>query len=85
MSIAPARIAGYSTQGQLIAEKNYANLTVIDKDKSWIVNREKLQSQSKNTPFNGYELPAVVTDVFHNGVQVLKDGAVVSRGNLAND
>jgi dihydroorotase len=85
MSIAPARIAGYSTQGQLIAEKNYANFTIIDTDRSWIVNRDKLQSQSKNTPFNGYELPAVVTDVFHNGVQVLKDGAVVSRGNLAND
>ena len=85
MSIAPARIAGYSTQGQLIAEKNHANFTIIDTDRSWIVNREKLQSQSKNTPFNGYELPAVVTDVFHNGVQVLKDGAVVSRGSLAND
>jgi len=85
MSIAPARIAGYSTQGQLIAEKNHANLTIIDTDRSWIVNRDKLQSQSKNTPFNGYELPAVVTDVFHNGVQVLKDGTVVSRGNLAND
>jgi dihydroorotase len=85
MSIAPARIAGYSTQGQLIAEKNHANFTIIDTDRSWIVNRDKLQSQSKNTPFNGYELPAVVTDVFHNGVQVLKDGAVVSRGSLAND
>jgi len=85
MSIAPARIAGYSTQGQLIAEKNYANFTIIDTDKSWIVNRDKLQSQSKNTPFNGYELPAVVTDVFHNGVQVLKDGTVISSGNLAND
>lgn len=85
MSIAPARIAGYSTQGQLIAEKNHANFTIIYTDRSWIVNRDKLQSQSKNTPFNGYELPAVVTDVFHNGVQVLKDGAVVSRGNLAND
>ena len=85
MSIAPARIAGYSTQGQLIAEKNHANFAIIDTDRSWIVNRDKLQSQSKNTPFNGYELPAVVTDVFHNGVQVLKDGAVVSRGNLAND
>jgi len=85
MSIAPARIAGYSTQGQLIEEKNHANLTIIDKDKSWIVNRDKLQSQSKNTPFNGYELPAVVTDVFHNGVQVLKDGTVISSGNLTND
>ena len=85
MSIAPAKIAGYPTQGKLIAEKNYANLTIIDTDKSWIVNREKLQSQSKNTPFNGYELPAVVTDVFHNGVQVLKDGQVISSGNLAND
>jgi dihydroorotase len=85
MSIAPARIAGYSTQGQLIAEKNHANFTIIDTDRSWIVNRDKLQSQSKNTPFNGYELPAVVTDVFHNGVQVLKDGTVISSGNLAND
>ena len=85
MSIAPAKIAGYPTQGQLIAEKNYANLTIIDTDKSWIVNREKLQSQSKNTPFNGYELPAVVTDVFHNGVQVLKDEQVISSGNLTND
>jgi dihydroorotase len=85
MSIAPAKIAGYPTQGQLIAEKNYANFTIIDTDKSWIVNREKLQSQSKNTPFNGYELPAVVTDVFHNGVQVLKDGQVISSGNLTND
>jgi dihydroorotase len=85
MSIAPAKIAGYPTQGQLIAEKNYANLTIIDTDKSWIVDREKLQSQSKNTPFNGYELPAVVTDVFHNGVQVLKDGQVIGSGNLTND
>ena len=85
MSIAPARIAGYSTQGQLIAEKNHANFTMVDTDKSWIVNRDKLQSQSKNTPFNGYELPAVVTDVFHNGVQVLKDGTVISSGNLTND
>ena len=85
MSIAPARIAGYSTQGQLIAEKNHANFTIVDTDKSWIVNRDKLQSQSKNTPFNGYELPAVVTDVFHNGVQVLKDGQVISSGNLTND
>ena len=85
MSIAPARIAGYSTQGQLIAEKNHANFTIIDTDRSWIVNRDKLQSQSKNTPFNGYELPAVVTDVFHNGVQVLKDGTVISSGNLTND
>lgn len=85
MSIAPARIAGYSTQGQLIAEKNHANFTIVDTDRSWIVNRDKLQSQSKNTPFNGYELPAVVTDVFHNGVQVLKDGTVISSGNLTND
>ena len=85
MSIAPARIAGYSTQGQLIAEKNHANFTIIDTDRSWIVNRDKLQSQSKNTPFNGYELPAVVTDVFHNGVQVLKDGTVISSENLTND
>jgi dihydroorotase-like cyclic amidohydrolase len=36
-------------------------------------------SKSKNTPFNGMELPAVITDVFHNGEHVFKESLVISR------
>lgn len=82
MSVAPARIAGYKTQGNVIAVGSTANFTLIDTEKSWVVSKNNLKSKSKNTPFNGMELPAVVTDVFYNGNQVFKDSELVE--DLAN-
>lgn len=82
MSVAPARIAGYKTQGNVIAVGSTANFTLIDTEKSWVVSKNNLKSKSKNTPFNGMELPAVVTDVFYNGNQVFKDCELVE--DLAN-
>jgi dihydroorotase len=84
MSIAPARIAGYMYQGNEIAVGNPANLILVDVEKSWRVDRKKLKSKSKNTPFHGMELPGVITEVFHNGKQVLQQSQVIenkSRGN----
>lgn len=85
MSVAPARIAGYQNQGNEIAVGKAANLTLIDVDKTWRVDREKLISKSKNTPFNGMELPGVVTDVFHNGEHVLKESKVVERKSESHE
>jgi dihydroorotase len=79
MSVSPARIAGYEKQGNEIAVGKSANLILIDVDKTWRVDREKFMSKSKNTPFNGMELPAVITDVFHNGEHVFKESLVISR------
>jgi dihydroorotase len=79
MSVSPARIAGYEKQGNEIAVGKSANLILIDVDKTWRVDREKFMSKSKNTPFNGMELPAVITDVFHNGEHVFKESHVISR------
>ena len=82
LSTAPARIGGYSRQGQNLAIGAQANLTVIDPTSSWIVDRDLVASKSRNTPFHGYELPGVVTHTFFNGFPTLINGvlAQVSEG-----
>jgi dihydroorotase len=85
MSVAPARIAGYANQGNEIAVGKSANLILIDVEKSWRVDRDKLKSKSKNTPFNGMEMPSVITDVFHNGEHVLQDSQVVEKKSESNE
>lgn len=82
MSIAPAKIAGYERHGQQIKVGSAANLTIIDTSVNWIVDRNRLASKSKNTPFEGMQLPTQVSHTFLNGRQVLKDGAIVIGGAL---
>jgi dihydroorotase len=82
MSIAPAKIAGYARHGQVIKVGSAANLTVIDTTAKWIVDRNRLASKSKNTPFEGMELPAQVLHTFLNGKQVLNGGAIVNGGSV---
>lgn len=81
MSITPAKIAGYSKHGNQIATGSQANLTIIDTDKTWIVDRNRLNSKSKNTPFDGMKLPSPVIHTFLNGKQVLNGGLVVNGGS----
>ena len=85
MSAAPARIAGYKNQGNEIAVGKSANLILVDVEKSWNVDRDKLKSKSKNTPFNGMQLPSVITDVFHNGDHVLQASQVVEMKSENNE
>ena len=85
MSAAPARIAGYKNQGNEIAVGKSANLILVDVEKSWNVDRDKLKSKSKNTPFNGMQLPSVITDVFHNGDHVLQASQVVEMKSKNNE
>ena len=81
MSITPAKIAGYSKHGNQIVKGSQANLTIIDTDKTWIVDRNRLSSKSKNTPFDGMKLPSQVIHTFLNGKQVLNDGLIVNGGS----
>ena len=81
MSTKPAQIAGYANQGRNLAVGAPANLFLLDPAAKWQVRRDRLNSKSKNTPFDGMELPAVITDVFYNGVQTIQDSKVVSRSN----
>jgi dihydroorotase len=85
MSIAPAKIAGYATQGREIAVGMPANFILLDPEQTWTVDKNKLKSKSKNTPFNGLQLPVVVTDVFHNGDHVMKNGEILDMRAGRND
>ena len=80
MSVKPAQIAGYKQQGQVIAENAAANLILVDTASSWQVERNNLKSKSKNTPFDGMNLPAVISDVIYNGKLVLSN-RMIANGN----
>jgi dihydroorotase len=79
MSTKPAQIAGYANQGRNLAVGAPANLLLLDPSAKWQVRRDRLNSKSKNTPFDGMELPAVITDVFYNGVQTVSDSKVIKQ------
>ncbi len=76
-SMTPAKIAGYSEQGNDLSVGKFANITVLNFDKRWIVDKNVSMSKSKNTPFHGMELPGVVTDVFFKGKAVLRNEKVI--------
>ena len=78
MSTKPAQIAGYKQQGQLIAEKTPANLILVDTGASWQVERHNLKSKSKNTPFNGMNLPGVISEVIYSGKLVFSNRLIVN-------
>jgi dihydroorotase len=54
MTVNPARIIGLPQEG--IVPGARADLTVIDPDYRWLVDREKFTSKGKNTPFHGWSL-----------------------------
>lgn len=83
LSTAPARIAGYLEQGRNLQVGSKANLTVINPSATWIVDRDLVASNSRNTPFHGYELPGVVSHTFFNGVATLINGVILPVDEIA--
>jgi dihydroorotase len=82
MSIAPARIGGYSEHGQPLVVGGIANLVVVNPKKTWTVDRDLVLSRSSNTPYHGYELPGVITHTFFKGRASLLNGNVMQLGSL---
>ena len=82
MSIAPAKIAGSSRHGQNLSVGVAANLTIINTTANWVVDRNRLASKSKNTPFEGMQMPSQVVHTFLNGRQVLSNGEIVNGGAI---
>jgi dihydroorotase len=77
MSVAPARIAGYIDHGREIAVGAPAHLTVINPKASYRVDRDQLQSKSRNTPFHGMQFSARVVATFFHGQAVYQEGTSV--------
>ena len=77
MSVAPARIAGYVDHGREVTVGAPAHLTVINPKASYRVDRDQLQSKSRNTPFHGMEFSARVVATFFHGQAVFQEGKSV--------
>ncbi|MFD9737529.1 dihydroorotase [Umezawaea sp. NPDC059074] len=67
MSERPAEIAGLPDQGRPIAVGEPATLVLVDPDATWTVRGAELASVAGNTPFEGMELPGVVTATLLRG------------------
>jgi dihydroorotase len=73
MSTNPAKIGRYSRQGGAVTAGSPANLTLVNPKSAWQVDREKMSSKSKNTPFHGTALTAKVIHTIYEGVFVVKN------------
>jgi dihydroorotase len=67
MSTKPAQVAGYHNQGTALEKGKTANLTLFAPNKSWKVDRDRVASKSRNTPFHGHEFSGSISATFFKG------------------
>jgi dihydroorotase len=77
MSSSPARIANYADHGQPIARGSKANLVLVNPNKSWKVDKDRVVSKSRNTPFHSLEFSASVVATIFNGNATLLNSELV--------
>jgi dihydroorotase len=74
MSARPAAISGLAGHGRTIAEGEPANLVLLDPAYRGTVNPAGFASRSRNTPYEGRELPGRVFATFLRGHATVMDG-----------
>jgi dihydroorotase len=75
MSIGPANVLGIAKGGLGIGDD--ADVIIVDSDALLEVDPSKFESKSINTPYAGWTLKGVVTDVFSMGKPVIKDKVLI--------
>lgn len=73
MSTAPAKILGLNAGRICVGAP--ADIALVDLDKQWAVDENKLHGKSKNTPFKGRTLCGKVKQTFLSGKSVFEDKA----------
>lgn len=76
LSINPAAIGSYKDHGSTLTPGSVAHITIVDPEKRWRVDRDLMQSRSKNTPYHGMEMRGMARDVIYAGSVVLRNGEV---------
>ncbi|MFI8964436.1 dihydroorotase [Streptomyces sp. NPDC053493] len=74
MSVTPARIGQARGHGRPVSVGEPANLTLVDPAYRGVVDPADFASRSRNTPYEGRELPGRVTHTFLRGRATLVDG-----------
>ncbi|MDP4093690.1 MAG: dihydroorotase [Bacillota bacterium] len=71
MSVNPSRMLGLN-KGSLEVGKS-ADITIFDADEEYIVDTDKFESKSKNSPFNGFKLSGRVYYTIVDGQVVVRE------------
>jgi len=74
MTMNPARLLGLDSGTLSVASE--ADVTIFDADATWLLDREKLVSKGKNTPWHGKEMRGLVTHTVKAGRIVFAEGEV---------
>ncbi|MBD3290157.1 amidohydrolase family protein [candidate division KSB1 bacterium] len=69
VAVNPYKILGLEVPH--IAENRLANLTIIDLNEPWSVDKNKFKSRSRNTPFDGFQLTGKSYGVMNNSYFML--------------
>ncbi|MFD1831417.1 MULTISPECIES: dihydroorotase [Streptomyces] len=77
MSFRPAAIGRLAGQGRPISAGEPANLVLVDPSYRGTVDSARFASRSRNTPYQGRELPGRVTHTFLRGRATVMDGKLV--------
>ncbi len=75
----PAKQFGVFPQKGAIQVGSDADLTIIDMNKEFVIQREELHSKSKVTAFDGFEIKGAPIATIVNGVTVMKNGDIVTE------
>jgi dihydroorotase len=78
MTLKPAEIGGYRDHQVPLGLGRIASFAVIDRERSWDIDRELTVSKSRNTPFHGFSAQCYVDDVMHRGTWVVRAGTVLA-------
>jgi dihydroorotase len=76
MSVRPARIGRVTTQGHDLVVGAVANIVVVDPSASRTITPTALASKSRNTPYEGMELPGRVVHTLFAGTPTVLDGSL---------
>jgi dihydroorotase len=74
LTAGPARCRRLPGHGGPVAPGAPANLTVLDPAARWTVDRAKLASRARNTPFHGHQLTGRVVHTLLRGAFTVRDG-----------
>ena len=78
MSERPAQITKLPGHGRPIAVGEPANLCVVDTETSWVAEGEKMASKSRNTPYEGMNMPVKISTTILRGKITCRDGQAVT-------
>lgn len=69
----PARIAGVEGHGRPVAAGEPANIVVFDPESTRVVDRERLASKSRNSPYHGRQVRGTVRHTLLRGEAVVRN------------